>query len=63
MPKVYDKIRLRTGEIGRIIEDFGDDCYLVEFSLKSGGIETAEVKKSDISTVFVETETPISSAI
>jgi hypothetical protein len=60
MPREYDKIKLKTGEIGRILEDFGDGSYIAEISLKTGDIETTEIKISDIASVFVETETPLS---
>jgi len=56
MPNIYDKIRLKSGEIGRILEDFGDGTYIAEISRKSGEIDTTEVRREEISSVFIETE-------
>jgi len=60
MLKEFDKIRLVTGEVGRILEDFNDgtDQYLAEIYLEDGEIDTTEIKKSDIKSIFVETEHP-----
>jgi hypothetical protein len=62
MPKLYDKIRLNSGEIGRILEDFGDGAYIAEISRKSGKIDTAEIKKEEIASIFVETEKSLAQA-
>jgi len=59
MPNVYDKIKLKTGEFGRILEDFGDGAYIAEISRHNGEIDTTEIKKEEIASVFVETETPL----
>jgi len=56
MIKEYDKIRLKTGQIGRILELLNDDAFIAEIYLEDGGIDTTEIKISDILSVFVETE-------
>ncbi|MDR2167945.1 MAG: type II toxin-antitoxin system PemK/MazF family toxin [Clostridiales bacterium] len=51
-----DKIRLRTGEIATILEDFGDGRYIAEVFRITGDIETTEIKHRDILSIFIETE-------
>ena len=63
MLRIYDKVRLKTGEIGRILEDFGDETYIAEVSLKTGEIDTLEIKKEEIASVFIETEKPLVTAL
>ena len=59
MPNIYDKIRLKTGELGRILEDFGDGAYIAEISRKSGEIDTTEIRIEEIASIFIETEKPL----
>ena len=54
--KQYDKIRLKTGIVGRILEILGDDSYIAELFLDDGDVDTTEIRKSEIQSVFVETE-------
>jgi len=54
--KAYDKIRLKTGEIGRILELLSDDSFIAEIYLEDGEIDTTEIKITEILSVFVETE-------
>ena len=56
MIKAYDKIRLKTGEIGRILELLSDDSFIAEIYLEDGEIDTTEIKITEILSVFVETE-------
>ncbi|MDR0935982.1 MAG: hypothetical protein LBM98_04790 [Oscillospiraceae bacterium] len=56
----YDKIRLNTDEIGTIVEKMSDTDFYAEVFLKKGGIDTMFITLSDIKSVFVETEHPIS---
>ena len=63
MIQEYDKIRLKTGEIGRILEILSEDAYMAEIFLKGGEIDTTEIKRDDIVSVFIETEQPIAQAI
>jgi hypothetical protein len=63
MIKEYDKIRLQTGEIGRVLELLSEDVYLAEIFLKNGDIDTTEIKKVDISSVFEEIEHPLAQAM
>jgi len=59
MLKEFDKIRLNTGEIATILEIFDPTSFLVEVFKETGGIETPEIKLSDIKSKFVEYEEPI----
>lgn len=57
--KEYDKIRLKTGERGAILEIFDDGTYLAEIFTKDGKVDTTEVKIADIQAVIVEVEKPL----
>jgi hypothetical protein len=63
MFKEYDKIRLKTGEVATILEIFDPTSFLVEIFKKSGGIETPEIKLSDIQSKFIEYEEPVNAVI
>jgi len=54
--KQYDKIRLKTGQRGRVIEFFNDGMCLAEVVNEKGGIEIKEIKKNDVKAVIVEVE-------
>ena len=56
MFNVYDKIRLKTGEVANILEIFDPTSFLVELSGKDGALQTPEIKLSDIKSRFVEYE-------
>jgi len=62
MVELYNKVRLKTGEIATILEDFGDGAYLAEVFLKSGELDTTEIKREDIASVFEEIEKPLATA-
>jgi len=62
MVELYNKVRLKTGEIATILEDFGDGDYLAEVFLKSGELDTTEIKREDIASVFEEIEKPLATA-
>ena len=59
MIKEYDKIRLKTGIVGRILEILSDNSFIAELFLENGDVDTTEIKKVEIASVFVETEKPI----
>ena len=59
MIKEYDRIRLASGELGRILEILAPSVFLAEIVRKGGGIDTAEISLSDIKSKFVEYEEPI----
>jgi len=63
MIREYDKIRVKTGIIGRILEILSEDSFIAELYLDDGDIDTTEIKKSEITSVFVETEHPIGHAV
>jgi hypothetical protein len=54
--KEYDKIRLKTGERGCILEIFNDGTFLAEVVAANGKVDTTEIKKHDIKAVIVEVE-------
>ena len=55
----YDKVRLKTGELARIVEILDTNVYLAEVAAKNGDINTTEINKKDIATIIVEVEKPI----
>ena len=55
----YDKVRLKTGEIARIVEILDTNVYLAEVATKNGDINTTKINKRDIATIIVEVERPI----
>jgi dsDNA-specific endonuclease/ATPase MutS2 len=59
MLKEFDKIRLKTGERGAILELFDDGAYLVEISATNGKIRVDEISKQDIVAKIVEVEEPL----
>lgn len=59
MIKEYDKIRLKTGHIARILEILDDEAYIAEIFLKDGDVDTTEIKRADIVSVFEEVEHPV----
>ena len=56
MIKEYDKIRLKTGERGAILEIFDDGTLLVEYFTESGKIEIKEFQKHDVKALIQEVE-------
>ena len=58
MIKEFDKVRLRTGEIARVVEVFSDSVFLAEVATKMGNIEITEIYIDQIVTVFEEIEKP-----
>ena len=59
MLKEYDKIRLKSGERGAILEIFKDGTYLAEIFTKEGKVDTTEVTIDDIKSKIVEVEEAI----
>ena len=56
----YDKVRLKTGLVGRIMEVFGmGELFIVDVELAPGKYDTIDVKPSDIKSKFVEYEEPV----
>jgi hypothetical protein len=54
------KIKLKTGEIGRIVEVFKNgEAFMAEVFKQAGGISIDTIKPIDIGSVFVETEVPM----
>ena len=57
--KEYDRVRLASGELGRILEILAPSVFLAEVVRKGGGIDTKEINLTDIKSKFVEYEKPI----
>ncbi|MCL2236274.1 MAG: hypothetical protein FWB98_07540 [Defluviitaleaceae bacterium] len=56
MIKEYDKVRLKTGELARVVEVFSDSIFLAEVVSKAGDVDTTEITIDQIQTIFEETE-------
>ena len=62
--KQYDKIRLHSGLVGRIMEVLGaGEEFIVDVLTEDGEYDTLDIRKSDIKSKFVEYEEPIQEAI
>jgi len=60
MLKEYDKVRLETGEVARIVEVLKDGvAYVAEVYKDDGKVSVEPVNIEDIKTVFVESEMPV----
>jgi len=58
--KQYDKIRLKSGLIGCIVEILGaNEAFIVDVEVNKGEYDTIDVKPSEIKSVFVEHEEPV----
>ena len=56
----YDKIKLKTGEIARVVEIAEQGVmYVAEIFKLGAGVEIDYVKHESISSVFKETEYPV----
>ena len=56
----YDKVKLRTGEIARIVEVLEQGkMYIGEIIRADRSVEVEHIAFTDIVSVFVETETPV----
>ena len=60
--KQYDKIRLKTGLVGRIMEVLGaNEAFIVDVEISKGEYDTIDIMPSDIKSKFVEYEEMIES--
>ena len=61
MLKEFDKVKLKSGEIGIIVDKLDDEDFYVDVVKKdTGETVTTFVSINDIVSVFIETEHPIS---
>ena len=63
--KLYDKIKLKTGEIAVIVEILKNESmtgYIADIE-EADDYRTETVFLEDIKSVFVETEVPVQSAV
>jgi len=64
MIKEYDKVRLKTGEIVRIVEVLEENAaYVAEIFKKGVGISIEQIDFKDIASVFEEIERPLAKAV
>jgi len=64
MIKEYDKIRLMSGEVARIVEILEENvAYVVEKLKQGGGVSIEQISYQDIASVFEETEHPLAKAM
>ena len=60
MIKEFDKIRLKTGRRGRILEIFSDNTFLAEVVKENGDVEIDEIERDAIKAIIVEVEQAVS---
>ena len=61
--EMYQKIRLKSGKIGHVVEIFNDgEAYMVDIRLDDGEYELETVGPQDIKSVIVEVEKPFVAA-
>lgn len=64
MIKLFDKIKLKTGEIARIVEILEPEvAFMADIAKKQGGYYTDTIKANDVLSVFGETEYPYTPAV
>ena len=60
---MYQKIRLKNGMIGHIIEIFNDgEAFMVDIKMHDGEYEQATIRPYDIQSVIVEVDEPFVAA-
>ena len=59
MIKEFDKIKLKSGEVGYIADKLDDRHFYADVTVAGGDITTIFISIDDIASVFVETEHPI----
>ena len=58
--KLYQKIRLKSGEYAHIVEIYKDgEAYEADIYGKDGDTRTDTIKQSDIASLIVEVEQPL----
>jgi hypothetical protein len=62
MIKEFDKIKLKSGDIGYIADKLDDTPFYADVSMPAGDISTILITLADIASVFVETEIPCDGA-
>jgi hypothetical protein len=61
---LYQKIRLKSGKVGHIIEIFNDgEAYMVDILMEDGEYEQETIYPKDIKSIVVEVEEPFSIAV
>jgi len=63
MLEMYQKIKLKNGKIGHVVEIFNSgEAYMVDVKQGDGEYEQETVYPNDIASVIVEVEQPFASA-
>lgn len=62
MIREFDKIKLKSGEIGYIADKLDDTHFYADVSQVTGEISTMLITADDIASVFIETEYSLSEA-
>ena len=58
--KLYQKIRLKSGEYAHIVEIYKDgEAYEADIYGKDGDTRTDTIKQSDIASLIIEVEQPL----
>ena len=58
--KEGQKVRLKTNEIGRIVEVLKNgEAFMAEIFMSVGGIDIKTIRPNDIASVYVENEIPM----
>jgi len=60
MIREFDKIKLKSGEIGYISDKLDDTHFYADVSQTTGEIVTILITTEDIASVFIETEHSLS---
>jgi len=61
--EMYQKIRLKSGKVGHVVEIFNDgEAYMIDIKQDDGEYELETVKPQDIKSVIVEVEKPFVAA-
>jgi len=62
--EMYQKIRLKNGKAGHIIEIFNDgEAYMIDIRTNDGEYEQETVKPTDIKSIIVEVDEPYVAAV
>jgi hypothetical protein len=61
---MYQKIRLKDGRVGHIIEIFNEgEAYMVDLKMADGEYEQVTIKPKDIQSIIVEVDKPYNIAV
>jgi hypothetical protein len=62
--EMFQKIRLKNGKVGHIIEIFNDgEAYMVDINMGDGEYEQETISPKDILNIIVEVDRPYTAAV